>query len=329
MKKEGVASKSALELIPVDRNVVVGLDWKKIQASPMGPKLKEGMPPDVASLSQDIDNILIGLNVQGPAQKDPNFVAVISGKLDSNKIMAEVTKQAQKDGVTLATEDYEGVTLHVTPKNPEAAFAFVEDKALVGSKDALKKAIDLSKKKGQSLEGNQAVMNLIKGVDKGKMIWAVGSIPPGMIPASGAADPGNPMASLANLKAIDLSLDYADNLVLDLGVFTGSAEDAKQLQTMANSYKTLFGGSLAQKDPSFGKVLTGLTIDAKEDKIILTLKLDKATVEELSKKAPGALPGGAGAASPMGEPMPPPPEAVPPPPPAEPAPPAPAAAAPQ
>jgi hypothetical protein len=93
------------------------------------------------------------------------------------------------------------------------------------------------------------------------------------------------MGALAGLKAIDLSLDFSDNLVFDLGVITGGKDNAQQLMTMANSYKTLFGTSLAMKDPTLGKVLNGLIIDAKDERVNLSLKIDKATVEELAKKA--------------------------------------------
>lgn len=335
----GGASKGAMELIPSDRNAVIGLNWKKIDSSPLGPQMKKDMPPEVVPLAQDIEDILVGVQFKGPANGEPNFVAVISGKLDSTKILAEINKQAQKDGVTLTTEDYEGVKLHLTPKDPNVAVAFLDDKAIVGHKDAIKKSIDLSKKKGESIQSNKAVMDLVNSVDKGRMVWAVAAIPPGLIPA-GDSQPGNPMASLSNMKAIDLALDYADNLVLDLGIVTASESDAKQLQTMATSYQSLFGPSLVEKDPSFGKLLSGLTINSKGDRLVLSLKLDKATVEELSKKAPaaafGGAPGGPPAGAPMGDPMadpgmaPPPPSAPAPAPEAvPPAPPAPAAAAPQ
>jgi hypothetical protein len=151
------------------------------------------------------------------------------------------------------------------------------------------------------------MMDLINGVDRNKMIWAVSSIPPGMIPAQTEGSPtgqGNPMAALSSLKAIDLALDYTDNLLINLGVITGKKEDAQQLTTMANSYKTLFGTSLATKDPTLGKVLVGLTIDAKDERVNLSLKLDKATVEELEKRAAEkqAMPMPGGEAPPAGGP---------------------------
>jgi hypothetical protein len=149
----------------------------------------------------------------------------------------------------------------------------------------VKRSLDLVKKKGDSVEKNKAVMDLINGLDKGKMLWAVATIPPGAIPAGEGGGMGNPMSALSSVKALDLTLDYLQSLNLDLGVFTGSKEDAQQMMTMANSYKTLFGGSVASKSPELGKILGGLSIDAKENKVILTLKLDQATVEELANKA--------------------------------------------
>ncbi len=312
-KKE--TAKGSMQLIPADRNVLVAMNWKKIESSPLGAKIKEGMPPDVAPLIQDIDRVLIGLHIQDAGPKDPNFLAIVSGKLDSAKLIEEMNKQAQKDGVTLSSEDYEGVKIHSTSKSPEVGAAFLDGKGLVGNKDALKKAIDLTKKKGESIESNKMVMDLVGGVDKEKMLWAVGTIPPGAIPgAGGPPQPGNPMGALQSLKAVDLAMDYGDNFMLDVGLVAGNAEDAKQLATMANSYKTLFGGSLAQKDPAFGKLLNGLAIDAKGEKVLLSLKLDKATVDELAKLAPAAAMGAGapGGPPPMDMGAPPAPEAFPP-----------------
>jgi len=293
--KGGGTSQGALELIPAQSNVVVSLNWKKLMASPLGPKLQEGIPADMKAFTQDIDGMTVGLNVKGPSQ-DPDFVTVISSKIDSAKVIDQITEEAKKEGGSLNTEDYEGVKIYSSTKDQNVGGALLGDKALVGKKEYLKKAIDLSKGKGDSVQKNKAVSDLIGGVDKGKMVWAVGTIPPGVIPSGGdAGGPGNPMAALSSLKAVDLAIDYTDNLTLDLGVVAGSADDDKQIETMANSYKTLFGASMAQKDPSLGKVMNGLTIAANKERVVLSLKLDKATVDDLAAKAGKSGPPGMGA----------------------------------
>jgi hypothetical protein len=54
---------------------------------------------------------------------------------------------------------------------------------------------------------------------------------------------------------------------------------------MANSYKSLFGSSLAAKNPNLGKVINQLNIGLEGTRVALNLKLDEATVQELSKQA--------------------------------------------
>lgn len=293
--KAGVGKQEGLTLIPSDSNVVVGVNWKKVQESPMGAKLLEGVPPEAQPFLKDVDNLVLGVKATPMGGSPKDFVGVVSGKLDTAAMVKQMGDQAQKSGATMTDEDYEGVKIYSTSKDPDIAVAMLDSQAVFGSKDSVKRALDLAKKKGDSVEKNKEVMDLINGLDKGKMVWAVATIPPGSIPAGGGGGMGNPLSSLESVKALDLALDYNQNLTLDLGVITGSKEDAQQMMTMANSYKTLFGGSVASKSPELGKILGGLSIDAKENKVVLALKLDQATVEDLANKAKqkqGAMPMG-------------------------------------
>lgn len=284
-KMGGAGKQESLSLIPADSNIVLGMNWKKIQESPLGGKMMEGVPPEAQPFLKDVDNLVLGLTVLGVGGEPKDFVGVISGKLDSAAMVKQMSDQAQKTGATLTNEDYEGVKLYGTTKEPDFAVGMLENQAVFGKKATVKRSLDLVKKKGDSVEKNKAMMDLINSIDKGKMLWAVATIPPGAIPAGEGGGMGNPMSALSSVKALDLTLDFLQNLNLDLGVITGSKEDAQQMMTMANSYKTLFGGSVASKSPELGKVLGGLSIDAKENKVILTLKLDQATVEDLANKA--------------------------------------------
>ncbi len=284
--KQGAGKAESLSLIPADSNVVVGMNWKKVQESPMGAKLMAGVPAEAQPFLKDVDGLVIGLKVQGMERDAKEFVGIVCGKLDSAAMIKQMGDQAQKTGTTLQTQDYEGVKIYSTAKDAGFGVALLDGQAVFGKIETVKKALDLAKKKGDAIEKNKAVMDLINGVDKGKMLWAVATIPEGVIPAgAGGGGMGNPMGALNSVKALDLALDYNQNLVLDLGVLTGTKEDAQQMMTMANSYKTLFGASVASKSPELGKILGALSIDAKENKVILALKLDQATVEDLAKKA--------------------------------------------
>lgn len=277
----------SLSLIPASSNAVAGMNWKKIQSSPLGEKIKQDVPAQYAPLLQEIESVTLGLKTQGMGGKEPDVVTVISGKFEPAKIVAAFEAETQKGGDSVVKQDYEGVTIYSSAKKPDMAMAFVDGKGLAGTPELVRQSIALSKGKGESVEKNKEIMDLISNLDRSKMLWAVATIPPGMVPP-GNAEPA--MALLSSLKAMDVAIDYGDNLVIDLGIITASAEDAKQFETMANSYKTLFGGSMAQKDPTLGKVLSALTIQASDKRVKIALKLDKATVQEISQKSKGASP---------------------------------------
>jgi len=318
--KQGAAGKTeSLSLIPSDSNVVIGMNWKKIQDSPLGAKMNQGVPAEVQPFLKDIDGILLGMKVEGVERDAKEMVGIVMGKLDSAAMLKQMNDQAAKSGTTVQTEDYEGVKIYSTAKDAGFGVALLDGQAVFGKKETVKRSLDLAKKKGDSIEKNKPMMDLIGGVDKGKMLWAVATIPEGAIPAGGGGGMGNPMSALATVKALDLALDYAQNLTLDLGVLTGNNEDAQQIMTMANSYKTLFGASLASKSPELGKILGALSIDAKDNKVVLTLKLDQATVEDLANKAKAAQAGGMPMGMDEGAPPAGAPEAAPPAPPAPPA----------
>lgn len=290
-KKDGVpaAKSSALSLIPSDNNVLVGINMKKLKDSPLGAKMKESLPEEMAPFVESIEGVTLGFSAKGMGKEPEGAVAIMEGSLDQEKLLAQLKEQAKKDGGEVTTEEYNGVAIHSGVKDPEVGMAFVESVAVVGQKPSVKKVIDLSQKKGESIEKNASIMELLKAVDSSKMIWAVASVPEGAIPGGGGnAAPGNPMGALSNIKALDLAMDMTDKLTLDLGIIANTEEDAKQMENMANSYKTLFGSSLAQKEPKLGEVLNNLNVSAEGPRVVLNLAVAKETVEELSKKAASA-----------------------------------------
>ncbi len=280
------AKSSTLALIPAGNNILVGINLKKLQASSLGAKIKDKIPPEMAPFVDSIEGITIALSVKGMGQEPEGAVAIVEGKLDPAKLLAQMTEQAKKDGGDVSNEEYEGVKIYSGPKDPDVGMAFVEDVAVVGKKPTVKQVIDLSKKKGSSIESNTNLMGLLKGVDSSKMLWAVAIVPEGAIPG-GSGGPGNPMGALSNIKAIDLAMDMSEKLTLDLGVIAGTAEDAKQMENMANSYKTLFGASLAQKEPKLGEVLSNLKVSSNGERVALAIEVDQSTVDELTQKAAG------------------------------------------
>jgi hypothetical protein len=291
---------SSLKLIPSGQNLLLGLDWHKLQQSPLGAKFQQKIPPEAVPLLKEVQTFTLGMKLPGMGQEPKELVGIISGELDQAKLLAAFTETAQKEGQEVTTEEYDGVKIYSTSNEPTMGIAFVGEHGVMGDKVNLKKVIDLSKNKGDSVEKDKALMDLMQGVDTGKMLWAVAVVPEGMMPGGPQAEAG-PMGAFSQIKALDLALDLSKDLTLDLGVIAGTPEAAQQMQTMANSYKALFGSSLAAKNPNLGKVLNDLTIGVSGPRVALNLKVDQATVEQLSNQAESAVPPAAPEAVPGGD----------------------------
>lgn len=289
-KKLGMAPEtSALKLIPSGQNLLLGLDWKKLEASPVGQKIQPKLPAEAAPLLKDIQSFTLGMKIPGMGQEPKELVGIISGQLDEAKMVAAFNETAQKEGQQITTEEYDGIKIYSSSKEPSMGIAFVARNGVMGDKVNIKKVIDLSKGKGDSVEKDTALMDLLKGVDTSRMLWAVAIVPEGTMPSGPEAQAG-PMGAFSQIKAVDVALDIAKGLILDVGLIAGTPEAAQQMQTMANSYKTLFGSSLAAKNPSLGKAFNNLTIGVNGPRVSLNLKLDETTVQDLSQQAESAAP---------------------------------------
>lgn len=293
-KKPGALPESSvLQLIPSGQNVLMGLDIKRLQESPFGQKIQEKIPPEAAPFIKEIEGVTLGIKVSNVAQEPKEMVGIVTGQIDPVKMLAEFQSSAQKEGQQISDEEYDGVKIYSSSKDPEMGVAFVTDKAVFGDKASIKKVVDLSKHKGDSVEKDKNLLDLVSAVDTKKMIWAVGIIPEGAIPPAGEQE-GSPMGAFSKIKALDLAMDISKDMTIDLGVIAGTPEDAQQMQTMANSYKALFGASLAQKNPNLGKVLNDMSIGVSGPRMALSLKLDEATLEQLSQQAGTVVPGAEG-----------------------------------
>jgi hypothetical protein len=147
----------------------------------------------------------------------------------------------------------------------------------------LKEALGLAAKKGNSIRTNKELMDLYAKRDTKKILWGTGLIPPSTAAPSG--QPGDPMASLQGLKAFTLALDY-DNKDLTID-WTGYSQDASQAQSLVNlvnSYKSIFGASLAAQDPLWGQTIQGMQIGNQEKSVTISLKLSDELLKQMSQK---------------------------------------------
>jgi hypothetical protein len=297
-----------LDVIPANSNLLISLNLKKMQTMPMFADMMKDAPQEAKDMSKDMDSAVLALTMRGPAEP-PSGLAIVTGNFDEPKVVLLLEDAAKKQGGEVKKETFEGKTLYLSPKDPSIGMAFLApNEAMWGQVATLKDAITLASKKGESVRSNKELMDLYNKRDDKKMLYGVGLIPPGVTPP---AQPGDPMASLQGIKAFSLGIDYDNqNLSIDLTANAQDANQAQSLTNMINSYKTIFGTTLASQQPAVGQIIQGANITNQDKSITISLKVSDAVLKQLSQMVAEKK---AGAGAPMGMPgdpsMPPPPSA--------------------
>lgn len=277
----------ALNYIPQESNLLVKLDWQKFIASPLGQPATEKVPSFAKALIEKIEAVTVGLEVSADRSKKPTGIAVISASLNEAELQTLMFEGAKKEGKELKTEEYKGKKIFRAGSNDEGGLSMVSNGVILMGQDLeLKKAIDLGEEKGKSVKNNKALMDLVVAAQKSRMLWAVASVPAGLIPQSPQGGAQNPMAALEKMSAVDLGIDYdAAKLNVDLGAKLENEDAAKGLVTTLNSYVTLFGAGLAQKDPNIASLMKSLSIGNKKERLLISLAVEKQVLESLTQKA--------------------------------------------
>ncbi len=279
---------SGLKFIPKDNNLIVAGDWKKILASPMGDGIKKNMPPLAQGMSNSMEKFYVFMSLKDAAQAGTKPIPgiILLGKFDESSLLNTAKEAAKEKGGEVVTSNYNSKNLYSNNKEPDMFFSLINSNVLVVGPDAIiKAAIDLAAGKGDGIEANSEVISLIKGMDQNKMIWGIGKIPPGVIPAS-PQNSGNPLSAMEKVSVVDFAVDINDNkFSLDFGAKTENEEAAKGLVSGVNSYVTLFGAAMAQQDPNVSKLLAGLSVSSSKERFAISLNVEKSVVESLTQKA--------------------------------------------
>jgi|GEM_PF-2560998 len=304
----GIGGKTdPLDIFPEKNNFLLSINVKKLSTLPIYADMMKDAPPEAKDLSTQVDEAMISLNLRGPTEK-PSGLAVMTGSFDEKKALTVMEEAAKKQGTgEVKKEIFEGKTIYTSPKDPNLGMAFLSPHQVIwGQMADLKEALTLAKTKGPSIRSNKELMELYEKRDSKKLLWGAGIIPPSAM--EGAANqPGSPMASLQGLKSFSINVDY-DNKDLSIN-WTGNTQEPSQAQNMVNlinSYKTIFGASLAAQQPLWGEALQGMQITSQEKSIALGLKLSEALLKEISQQFAKSK-AGAPMAAPAPEPAAPPP----------------------
>ncbi|MBL7685613.1 MAG: hypothetical protein JNK65_06235 [Deltaproteobacteria bacterium] len=310
-KKEGAktgtgSQADALDMVPANNNLLISLNVKKLSTLPLYADMTKDAPAEVKELAQNVNDALIAVSVRNPSEA-PSGLAIVSGNFDEKKVVGILEESAKKQGLgEVKRESVEGKTLYISPKDPNIGMIFVgTNQAMWGQIPTLKEALNLAAKKGgQSIRTNKELMDLFSKRDPQKLLWGSALLPQNATPP---AQPGDPLASLQSLKAFTLGLDYNKDLAIDWTGYAADAPQAQNILNLINSYKTIFGASIASQEPMWGQVIQSAQITSQDKSISIGLKLSEELLKQISQKvavkkeSAGALPPES-----MGAPMPPP-----------------------
>ncbi|MGE5185610.1 MAG: hypothetical protein ACM31C_26295 [Acidobacteriota bacterium] len=229
-----------LSLLPVDSELVVGINFAQVQQSALwkqfvAPKLAtadlSGIQKFKALCGFDpLDSLKsVAVGMKGVGGESPVGAIVIHG-FDKSKSMACF----DKDGVSEVEKDGSKVTIDgdvvmITDKSgKQFGFTFVNDTtalAVMGPDAATKDGIKKVAAGGTALKTSPAFVDMYKKINTGDSLWLVAK---GDAPfMAKAAIPG------AKLKAAFGSLNITDGLSVDFRLRLGSPDEATQLVSMA------------------------------------------------------------------------------------------------
>lgn len=229
-----------LSLLPVDSEVVVGINFGQLQQSGLwkqfvAPKLAtadlSGIQKFKALCGFDPLESLksVALGMKGVGGDSPSGAVVVHG-FDKSKSMACFDKEGvadvEKDGSKVTID---GDVVMITDKSgKQIGFTFVNDTtalAVIGPEAATKDGIKKVAAGGSALKTSAAFVEMYKKINSGDSLWFVAN---GNAPMMQKAQiPG------AKLKAAYGSLNVTDGLTVNFRMRLGSPDEATQLVSMA------------------------------------------------------------------------------------------------
>lgn len=293
----GAAGTAALlDLVPKDVQGVIVIDVhraintsfadKAIKDEKNYAKYQEMVKETGLDPQKDVQGLVIAIPGQsgtGPMKQEAAIL--VSMSYNKDLLLAKLKTDA---GAELKEETYEGVTLYTGLKSeegkPPASAAFLDASTVLGGSDAMvRKVLDVRAKKAENVMKNDALMAVIKGANKGALVWSAFSIPE---EAARKLAQSNPMmSSLEGMKAMTMFFDHKDKTFLfELKTLGGDETKNKQLADMLTGFKAL-GAGAAAKNPDVGELLNRIEIGSGPDFVKIGAGLPEDVLERLTKSA--------------------------------------------
>ncbi len=231
-----VAGTDDLSLLPVDSEMVMGLNFAQLQQSALwkqfSPKLMEKAATNLAEFKaacgfdplEAVKSVSMGLKGLGGTQ--PDGVIVVHGP-DKSKVMACVDKakaEAAKQGTDITVDG--GVFVVKDKSGQPSAFTFVNDNTLIGTIGTMgtKDGVLAAAKGTSSLKSSAMFTEMYSKINTNDSLWLL---------MNGNSPAFSKMGSMGvKPKAIFGSINVTDGLTVDMRMRLGTPDEAKQLVTM-------------------------------------------------------------------------------------------------
>lgn len=276
-----------LGLLPVDSEMVMGLNFASLQKSPLWKKfvepqlLKDDAQKKLAEFKDKcgFDPMSavtsISLGMKGVGADKPDGVIVVHGP-EKGKVLACIDKmkdEAAKEGTTI-TNDNGVVTIKPKDDGDAMSFTYVNDTTLVGviGPNSSPASVLAAAKGGSALKTSPAFVEMYGKIKTGDSLWML---------MNGNSKAFDQAASMGfKPKAVFGSVNVSDGLAVDLRVRLETPEQATQIAGMAK-------GQVGQ----FAKMVDTLDIAAEASDVKVIVVVSAAKLETLISQFGGMLGG--------------------------------------
>jgi hypothetical protein len=231
-----VAGADDLSLLPVDSEMVMGLNFAQLQQSALwkqfSPKLMEKAATGLAQFKaacgfdplEAVKSVSMGLKGLGGTQPDGVIVVHGPAKAQVMACVGKAKEEAAKQGTDLTVD---GDVFVVKDKSGQpSAFTFVNDNTLIGTIGTIgtKDGVLAAAKGTSSLKSSAMFTEMYSKINTQDSLWIL---------MNGNSPAFSKMGSMGvKPKAIFGSINVTDGLTVDMRMRLGTPDEAKQLVTM-------------------------------------------------------------------------------------------------
>jgi len=271
-------------VLPADARFVMGVDVKRLTASPLYKKQRSMRPDSFRDLEaktgvnpeRDVDTLLVA-----GGSKDQGL-ALFVGTFDRSRL-ARIIETEKKGQVTW--KDVQGTTVYLFHEGEKGAgaAAFLDDRrVVVGSAAAVEAAVAANAQGGAGLKGNAAITGLLERVKPGSTFWMVGDQTllanlPKSVPMGG----NESTVTLPTLKSLVVSGDLEP--VVSVAIIGDAADEpsAKNLADVVRGLVAMVSMQGSQK-PELKQLASAVSVTTEASRVQVNARIPYELIEALS-----------------------------------------------